>query len=98
MKVKNMTSSNGNKVANQFVIYTTENDIHGEWDVEFFQSYDSIIVKRTWRVNRWFIEFDEKYWDYSRTTSKYRNQFTGLTTKETEAKIKSGEIKLVNLN
>ena len=39
-----------------------------------------------------------KYWNYSVTTSKYRNQFLNETTKETQAKINSGEYKLVDLN
>jgi hypothetical protein len=38
MKTENMTSTNGNKVANQFII----NDDNGN---TFFQSYKSIIVK-----------------------------------------------------
>ena len=39
MKVENMTSSQGNKVANQFLI--TDN---GD---EYFQSYKSMIAKRS---------------------------------------------------
>ena len=38
MKTENMTSTNGNKVANQFII----TDDNGN---TFFQSYSSIIVK-----------------------------------------------------
>jgi hypothetical protein len=38
MKTENMTSTNGKKVANQFII----NDDNGN---TFFQSYKSIIVK-----------------------------------------------------
>ena len=41
---------------------------------------------------------DKKYWNFSNTTSKYRNKFLNETTKETIAKIKSGEYKLVDLN
>ena len=44
------------------------------------------------------IQLDEYYWDYSHTTGKYRNQFLGENKAETEANIKSGEYKLVNLN
>lgn len=61
-----------------------------------FQSYDSVICKLI--PKRGEILLDEKYWDYSRTTSKYRDQFLGETKKETEAKIKSGEYILTNLN
>ena len=85
-KVENMTSNNGNKIANQFIIYTKT--------AKYFQSYDSIIVKKTNKVTY----LDSYYWDYSPTTSKYRNIFLGETTKETEAKIKSGQYKLTNLN
>lgn len=34
-------------------------------------------------------------WDYSRTTSKYRNKFTGESTQETLAKLVSGEYKKI---
>ena len=88
MKVKNMESSKGNKVANQFIIVEDENGL------VYFQSYDSIIVKRSYGK----VTLDSHYWDYSVTTSKYRNQFLGETKKETEAKIESGEYKLSNLN
>ena len=56
-----------------------------------FQSYKSAIAK---------VDYVEKtvhlseHWDYSRTTAKYRNKFLNETTKETEAKIKSGEYKM----
>lgn len=90
MKVKIFTNSKGNKVVNQFILF----------DPEFtaFQSYDSIIVKTSFEDGQRKVELDEYYWNYSKTTSKYRNQFLGETTKETEAKIKSGEYTLTNLN
>jgi hypothetical protein len=44
------------------------------------------------------IRLDETYWDYSKTTGKYRNLFLGETKSETEKKIKSGEYILTNLN
>ena len=44
------------------------------------------------------IYLDENYWDYSHTTGRYRNQFLNETKRETQAKIKSGEYMLVNLN
>ena len=61
---------------------------------EFFQSYDSIIVKKS----NGKIYLDETYWNYSNTTSKYRNQFLDETTKETQAKINNGTYELVDLN
>jgi hypothetical protein len=87
MKTQNMTSTNGNKVANQFII----NDDNGN---TFFQSYKSIIVK----LNGDDVELDQKYWNYSNTTGKYRNIFLNETIKDTREKIKSGEYKLVDLN
>jgi hypothetical protein len=86
MNVSNITNNNGNKVPNQFVI--------ADNGANYFQSYNSIIVKRS----NGKIELDSYYWDYSRTTSKYRNIFLGETTKETQKKIDSGEYLLADLN
>ena len=86
MKVENMTSSQGNKVANQFLI--TDN---GD---EYFQSYRSMIAKKS----QGKIYLDEYYWDYSVTTGKYRNIFLGEGIAETRKKIASGEYILTNLN
>ena len=88
MKVYNMVSSKGNKIANQFII----ND---EYNNELFQSYNSIVAKR---YTNGMIELDKKYWDYSRTTSKYRNMFLNETNQETNFKVKIGVYKLVDLN
>jgi hypothetical protein len=90
MKVSNMTSDNGNKIANQFIIYTPE--------ATYFQSYESIIVKTSFDGDQRTVELDETYWNYSRTTNKYRNMFLGDTTKEVQAKIDSGEYTLTDLN
>lgn len=90
MKVQNMKSTNGNLVPNQFIITTPEG--------EYFQSYNSIIVMKMTNSQGTAVLLDEYYWNYSRTTSKYRSIFLGETTKETEKKIKSGEYKLTNLN
>lgn len=87
-KVKQMISNNWNAIANQFII--TDN----LWN-DFFQSYDSIIVEKRFD---WKIYLDSRYWKYSNTTSKYRSQFLGETTKETQDKIDSGEYILTNLN
>jgi len=87
MKVENMTSPQGNKVANQFIIIDDDNN-------DYFQSYRSIIAKRS----QGQIYLDEYYWDYSRTTGKYRNEFLNETIAETRAKIKSGEYILTDLN
>jgi len=100
MKTENMTSTNGNKVANQFIITDDNGNV-------FFQSYSSVIAKRYYPhqesednfntvPNK--IELDKKYWNYSNTTGKYRNIFLNETIKDTRKKIKSGEYKLVDLN
>tara|TARA_A100000172_G_scaffold40831_1_gene24925 strand:+ start:353 stop:616 length:264 start_codon:yes stop_codon:yes gene_type:complete len=86
MKVENMTSTRGNTVPNQFII--TDN---GD---EYFQSYRSIIAKRS----KGKIYLDDYYWDYSVTTGKYRNEFLGEGIAETRKKIASGEYVLTNLN
>ncbi|MFA5307543.1 MAG: hypothetical protein WC365_08900 [Candidatus Babeliales bacterium] len=98
MKVRNMTNAKGRAIPNQFII----TDDHG---FEFFQSYETIIVKRyaTGFLNRDgypepVIYLDRDAWNYSRTTSKYRNWFLGETTKETKRKIADGTYKLVDLN
>lgn len=85
-QVQNMTSINGNTIANQFIIKTGKSVL--------FQSYNSVIVKKTAKN----IYLDKFYWDYSKTTGKYRNIFLGETKKETEQKIKEGVYKLTNLN
>jgi len=86
MKVSNITNSNGNKVPNQFLIT-------GNGDVTF-QSYESTILKITGGQ----VYLDTYYWDYSKTTSRYRNHVLRETTKETQAKINSGEYILTELN
>ena len=87
MKVQNMLSPrSGKEVANQFIIYHN--------DKVYFQSYDTIIaVKEGGKIT-----LDRNYWDYSVTTSKYRNEFTGLNTLNTKKAIKNGEIELADLN
>ena len=88
MKVYNMSSPKGNRVANQFEIYDKKG--------RYFQSYNSIIV---FINNKGQVFLDEYYWDYSVTTGKYRNQFLGdYGIEETREKLASGEYKLKNLN
>lgn len=88
MRVYNMLSPKTDKpVANQFIIEADDG-------AEFFQSYKSIIVKKIGDK----VYLDEYYWNYSKTTSKYRNEFLRENTKDTEKKIKSGEYILTNLN
>ena len=92
IKVKQLRSAtSGRDIPNQFII-TTE-------DRKIFQSYDSIIaVKINMGNEKDYITLDKIYWDYSRTTGKYRNQFLGEDIKTTRKKIKSGEYRLADLN
>lgn len=86
MKVQNMCSKNGNSIPNQFIIRNG--------NVVYFQSYNSIIVK----IESGVVYLDKYYWDYSRTTGKYRNIFLQETKKETLEKINSGIYQLSTLN
>jgi hypothetical protein len=85
--VLNMKSSKGNKVPNQFIIWTD--------DIQFFQSYQTIIGKRD-HLGK--ITLDKNKWDYSVTTSKYRNQWLGMNTKQVKDAILNGSIALEDLN
>ena len=58
------------------------------------KDYESIIAKKS----QGKIYLDDYFWDYSRTTGKYRNEFLGECIAETRAKIKSGEYILTDLN
>ena len=99
MKVQNMTSSNGNKVANQFIITEEGHGALGNFKIrETFQSYDSVIAIRTVWEDKTEIVLDRETWDYSVTTGKYRNQFLNEGIADTRKKIESGEYKLADLN
>ena len=87
VKVYNMISNSGNTIANQFEIYTDKG--------KYFQSYKSIIV---FVDNEGQVFLDDYYWNYSRTTSKYRNIFLNDDTNSIKEKIKSGEYKFKELN
>jgi len=87
-KVRQMQGRTGQPVANQFIITDDE--------YEYFQSYKTVIAKR--HISSGVVHLDNRAWDYSVTTSKYRNHFLGIDTKETKRRIESGEIQLVGLN
>lgn len=89
VKVTNMTSPrSGKAVANQYIV-TTENG-------RYFQSYDSMIAYIPNSGQK--IQLDQRYWDYSATTGKYRNEFLNEGIAVTRKKIKAGEYELVDLN
>ena len=101
MKVENMVSNKGNSIPNQFIIHDNENEC------SYFQSYNSMIVKKYYDIEKGYcvpigtprgIYLDIKYWDYSKTTSKYRNMFLDMKTQEIKKGIKEGSIILTNLN
>ena len=99
MKVQNMTSSRGNKIANQFILTDHGRGALGNFtERRTFQSYDNVIAVITEWPDHTKVELDPIYWDYSVTTSKYHNQFLGETKAETQKKIDSGEYILTNLN
>ena len=96
VRVENLTSDRGNKIANQFKITHNKNDY--ECSV-YFQSYETIIAK----VNKRTMYNDEIILDihalnYSRTTSKYLYKFLNMNRKQIENLIKKKEITLKNLN
>jgi len=87
-KVENFKSNkSGLPIANQFII-TLQNGI------EVFQSYNSIIAVKANKETY----LDQNRWNYSRTTSRYRNQFLNETTVETVKKIGLGVYAMVDLN
>lgn len=87
VRVSNLCSAKtGREIPNQFEIRCGD-----DW---YFQSYRTIIVKKS----EGRIYLDEEKWNYSPTTSKYRNIFLGETTAETKKKIESGEYILTDLN
>lgn len=71
---------------NQFIVTDGEKTI--------LQSYQSVIaIKENGNVT-----LDRETWNYSPTTSKYRNRFLNETTKETQQKIDAGVYILADLN
>ena len=89
MKIERMTGRTGKAVANQFRFTDDEGN-------EFFQSYGSLIAKKHAGCNE--VTLDERYWNCSTTTGKYRNQFLGENKAETQRKIDAGIYSLANLN
>lgn len=88
VKVRSMMSPRtGNPVANQFIITVDH--------TQYFQSYNTVIAKKQYGVP---LVLDRNAWDYSRTTSKYRNEFLDMTTSEIKQAIADWSIILDNLN
>lgn len=53
----------------------------------FLYSYGTLIAGKV----KGQVYLNEKYWNYSSTTGKHRNEFLGEGIAETRKKIKSGE-------
>ena len=99
MKIRNMQSPNGNDVPNQFIIEEEGHGALGNFIIkQTFQSYSAIIAIRTTWPDIERVILDERYWNYSKTTGKYRNIFLGESKAETERKISAGIYRLENLN
>lgn len=74
------------RVENQFIIYGDKG--------RAFQSYNTIIAVICNNGNIYLT----KDYNYSATTSKYCNRFLGLSSKERDAEIKNGKIKIIEIN
>lgn len=86
MTIETMQSPSGGDVPNQIIIRCD--------GFAVFKSYDSIIAVRA----NGKVYLDRTYWDYSKTTGKYRNIFLREDKKETMRKIKDGTYMLADLN
>lgn len=82
----------GKAVANQIIVI--------DGGVSTFFSYGTAICSKYDNTTPYNgkVLLDSEYWNYSKTTSKYRSQFLGETTKETQEKIDNGTYTLTNLN
>lgn len=88
-KVESMKGSTGRDIPNQLIIDTE--------DGLYFQSYKSIIAFIPSDQDKRIV-LDERFWDYSRTTGKYRNMFLCENKKATQQKIDAGIYILRDLN
>jgi len=86
--VRNFTSfRSGKAIANQFIITLENGD-------RMFQSYETVIALITKQGD---VLLD-KDWNYSVTTSRYRNKFLNEITSTTQKKIDNGTYLLTDLN
>lgn len=87
-KVRQFILEGGKTVKNQFILETD--------DGRYFQSYESVIAFIPNNGDK--IQLDENYWDYSKTTAKYRNNFLNMDTDTIKKKLNNGEILFAKLN
>lgn len=102
IKVKNLLSSNGNKVPNQFEITLSFN---GKGTIRIFQSYDTTIAAICCVSKGGPFVFVNKAYSYSQTTGKYRNLFFKdnmyykySTLPTLEKAIEDGDVIVIDLN
>jgi len=86
IKTYHLKTNQGNNAANQVVI--------GNGQESTFQSYQTIIAHFDSDGN---VTLDKSY-PYSRTTSRYLNQFLNVTSKERDKYVESGFYKIADLN
>ena len=87
MRVVQMTNDKGKAIANQMIVM-----IDGK---RYFQSYNAVICEIDDDGN---VYLDPKFWDYSRTTSKYLNKFLGLDSGQVRDYLDQGLYQFKNLN
>lgn len=96
ISASNLFSRSGHSVPNQILIkYSTPTK-----EIRLFQSYGVIIVRSTLNKKTYkrTVELSRNYWDYSRTTARYRTQFLGVDTKQVKKNLKNGVYLLASLN
>jgi len=61
-------------------------------DMEFLQSYKSVVVARI----RGKVYLDKNTYDYSKTTSKYRNRYLNVNNAEFKENLQNGKYTIVD--
>ena len=103
MRVTQLINSKGNPAANQFVISDVPAGKFKDQQSKIAIPHHTGTMFQSYNSNICFVDdsdmvfLDEKYWNYSRTTSRHRGIFLNESTKETESKIQSGKYVLCNL-
>ena len=100
MKISNLERlTNRNPIPNQFVIVESGKEKKRTFDYKItFLSWETVIAVQIIHYSKIKTILDEKYWNYTTTTAKYRDIFLDSTPTITLKNIKSGIYKLKNLN
>ena len=83
-----MKVTNAWDVPNQVVIVDDD-------DNEWFSSYGVMVAKIEHNGQTYL---DQRYWNYSKTTSKYLLKFLGFSSEKLKFSIKNNEVILTDLN